>query len=171
MKVSNRIPDVSRVYPFGNMRDVNSIRHLVLHRNSVKTKAVDFARWFRDEGHEWTGSKKMSYHFVVRKDGVIEQAVPLDRIAPAAKGMNSTGIQVCVVGDFTQKKPTKAQVASVTELLFRLRRAFPKAEVVGHSPSKPCPGPLFPLEAVKREVEEMAETQGRALLKLIGIVV
>lgn len=169
--VIDKIERIREVHDWGaaNVRNIDIIENIVVHRNDMKPTALGMAQWFYDEGYKHTGSKRMSYHFWIRKNGTIEQALPLKVIAPAAKQYNRRGIQVCLHGDFRNESPTREQWLSLVRLCVALKRGFPEAKIIGHDPKKPCPGKNLSISALNNEVSEILCEGGRNSLRLKGV--
>lgn len=91
----------------------------------------------------WSG---IGYHYVVRKDGTIEEGRPEWAVGAHAQGYNwnSVGIHLC--GNFELAEPTQAQIESASYLIGYLCDKYcliPTAETVkGHRDLMPtaCPG-------------------------------
>ncbi len=108
----------------------------------------------RSEGGE--GWRRPGYHFIVSRKGRTfcalspwrgEAGGPLVNRANGARGYNHRAIHVCYIGGLDgQGRPadtrTPEQREELRALVERLRRAYPKARVVGHrelNPRKACP--------------------------------
>lgn len=113
--------------------------------------AAEIDHWHKERGWEGIG-----YHFVIRRDGMIEPGRPIDQdIAPGwqikngahVAGYNSRSVGVCLVGGLNQHgnpspEYTEDQWGSLRVLVSFLNRCFPTAEVLGHhdlDPGKECP--------------------------------
>ena len=91
----------------------------------------------------WSG---IGYHYVIRKDGTIEEGRPEWAVGAHAQGYNwnSVGIHVC--GNFELAEPTQAQIESTAYLIGYLCDKYtliPTSETVrGHRDLMPtaCPG-------------------------------
>lgn len=91
----------------------------------------------------WSG---IGYHYVIRKDGTIEEGRPEWAVGAHAQGCNwnSVGIHVC--GNFEFAEPTQAQIESTSYLIGYLCDKYcliPTAETVkGHRDlmATVCPG-------------------------------
>lgn len=113
--------------------------------NNVTAKDID--RWHRAEG--WT---KIGYHFVIKRDGVVETGRDLLEIGahcfPPA-GINSRSVGVCLVGGISDAKTktpennfTEVQWESLKKLVEDLRKRWPATNIVGHrdlSHDRACP--------------------------------
>ena len=91
----------------------------------------------------WCG---IGYHFVIRKDGRIEQGRPHWTIGAHAWGENSHSVGIHLSGNLELAVPTAAQVESCAMLiawlcvLYRIR--LDREHIVGHGELMPtdCPG-------------------------------
>lgn len=99
----------------------------------------------RDNG--WAA---IGYHVVIKRDGTIEAGRPLDTIGAHAAPINSVSVGVCLIGGLNGKKTdpflknfTKAQEASLIEVLKELQAKYPKAETIPHNAVAPKECPAF----------------------------
>lgn len=92
--------------------------------------------------------KAIGYHFVIDVDGKVETGRALCEQGAHVKGHNKDSIGICLVGGVTIDgknfgRYTKSQWASLTELISRLKRKFPRAHILGHRDfigvNKDCP--------------------------------
>ena len=96
--------------------------------------------------HQSMGWSGIGYHFVVRKDGTIEQGRPLWSQGAHAQGENyhTVGIHVC--GNFEIAEPTQAQIESLSYLVGWVAEKYDiectSEGVIGHCDLIPtaCPG-------------------------------
>lgn len=122
------------------------VRYLVVHCSATPPKVyVDrnvIDRWHRERGFLGIG-----YHFVIKRDGVVEMGRQITEVGAHVEGHNSESIGVCMAGGTdTALKPednfTPEQYASLKTVLTGLLQTFPKAEIIGHrdlNPNKACP--------------------------------
>ena len=92
--------------------------------------------------HLQRGWSDIGYHYVVRKDGTIEQGRPIDKIGSHVKGQNTGSIGVCWVGGYGGVDDrNEAQKDSLQKLIISLQVAFGKMSLHGHNEysSKTCP--------------------------------
>ncbi|WP_244944586.1 N-acetylmuramoyl-L-alanine amidase [Mitsuokella multacida] len=99
--------------------------------------------------HQWhlaNGWAGIGYHFVIRKDGSIEQGRPMDTVGAHCYGENDHTVGVNLVGNFEDYVPEDAQVASAKRLLAALCRNYGFAPsgstIFGHRDfnATACPG-------------------------------
>ena len=110
----------------------------------------DIRRWHRERGFRDVG-----YHFVIKRDGTVENGRPTDQPGAHEPRINSRSIAVCLVGGappagseaarkgLGENNFTDAQFEALKRVLTDLRRKYPKAEVIGHRDvpgvQKACP--------------------------------
>ena len=122
----------------------------------------------------WAG---IGYHYVIRKNGVIERGRPLAVVGAHAYGENYHTVGINVTGNFDKEVPTDAQMKSLTELVTALCRIYHidpgPATSVGHRDvnSTDCPGKnLYRLLPQLRDDVELnlyaEKLKGTHLLKL-----
>lgn len=122
------------------------IEWIVVHCSAVRPGETSSAKQI-DEWHRQQGWAGIGYHFVVRRDGSIEQGRPLEKVGAHCRGYNATSVGVCYEGGLDASgKPadtrTEEQKAMLKVLVGVLRKRFPDAKVVGHHDldnNKACP--------------------------------
>ena len=91
----------------------------------------------------WTG---VGYHFLIRRDGSIEEGRPAFAVGAHAEGANRKSVGVALGGNFCEDDPTAAQLESCAMLLAVLSVAFgfeaDAEHIIGHRDLAPtaCPG-------------------------------
>jgi len=116
--------------------------HCSAVRPNQRSRKADIDRWHRARG--WKGC---GYHYVIDRDGNIEEGRPLNMIGAHCKGYNRHSIGICYEGGLDENgRPadtrTEAQKVAMRQLLERLHAEFPLAIIAGHSdynPMKACP--------------------------------
>ena len=124
---------------------------IIVHCSSVRpyqsSSAEDIDKWHKNKvthGIHWKG---IGYHYVVRRDGTIENGRPLWEPGAHCVGHNKHSIGICYEGGLDNEgvekdTRTPAQVKTLRSLIEELHAQFPKALIVGHhdlNPDKPCP--------------------------------
>lgn len=132
-----------------------NVKYIVIHC-SATTPTMDVGAKEIDSWHKANGWEGIGYHFVIRKNGVIEPGRPLDQsLLPGwqvkqgahVSGHNSESIGVCLIGGLdAAKKPcgvyTEEQWRSLGLAVSFLSHCFPAARVIGHhdlDAGKACP--------------------------------
>ena len=143
---------------------------IVLHHSATPSATFEAIRQYHlDLGFEGVG-----YHFVINNgkapgtsDGQIiatqrwlEQRAGAHALVNRHPEFNSTGIGICLVGNFEEHEPTPRQMASLEMLVLALAERYhiPLDRIVGHGELKntKCPGRLFPLEAFVMDLRQAA---------------
>ncbi len=140
------------------------IHHSATESGSVKSIHEEHRQRMDADGNPWLG---IGYHFVIgngdgMKDGSVEPTFRWnEQIHGAHSGhavLNARGIGICLVGNFENARPTKAQLRSVRDLVQVLadRHGIPRDNLIGHSSVKAtaCPGKHFPLKEIKMAIRE-----------------
>jgi N-acetylmuramoyl-L-alanine amidase len=109
----------------------------------VGVKEID--RW-----HRQMGFFSIGYHYVIRRDGMLELGRDEGDIGAHVRGYNAVSIGICMVGGVNaddiskaENNFTEAQFLRLRDLLVDLRVRYPDAEVLGHRDfpdvAKACP--------------------------------
>ena len=121
---------------------------LVIHHtgfpNEDKDSTVQAIHKFHQETFKWAG---VGYHYLIRKNGMIEQGRRPDMVGAHAYGHNKNSLGICLAGNFDIGKPTAAQMDAVKELCRWLCQKYKldplrKGTIVGHRDlnDTACPG-------------------------------
>lgn len=126
---------------------MREITQLIVHCSATKASmdiGVDeIDRWHQERG--WLG---IGYHFVIRRDGTIENGRMIDQQGAHAKGFNRNSLGICLVGGLNDKnRPehnfTVQQMASLDKLMKELYDHYPIRLIAGHrdlpNVNKACP--------------------------------
>ena len=97
---------------------------------------------YMHRGQGWSG---IGYHYVIRKNGQVEQGRPEDTVGAHASGENWHSIGIHVSGNFEEAEPTEYQIESLAYLIGWLCDKYdldPFTAVVGHRDlmATACPG-------------------------------
>ena len=101
--------------------------------------------------HEEKGWDGPGYHFIVELvDGqyVVLAGRPMNQVGAHCKYHNSDYLGVCLVGNFSQVEPPKAQLRVAAKFVAALldQHKLPRTAIYPHSHFRPteCPGAMFP---------------------------
>lgn len=120
------------------------IIHCSATREGKDYTAADIDRWHRERGFAGIG-----YHYVVRRDGTVEQGRPLPQVGahcnwadPQGVSWNRHSIGICYVGGCDRAgKPkdtrTVGQDRALRVLVAKLCREYPITRVMGHRDASP----------------------------------
>ena len=110
---------------------------------SMDIGVEDIRQWHINRG--W---RDVGYHFVIRRDGTIEEGRHVDEIGAHARGHNLRSIGICYVGGVDadlepQDNRTPEQIEAMWELLFSIELVHGKLDILGHCDlpgvTKACP--------------------------------
>jgi len=118
------------------------VKYLVLHQSGAEREDGETMIEI-DRVHRRRGLLQIGYHFVIRRDGMVEPGRDLEIPGAHARGFNQFSVGVCLIGK-AGEKPTDAQVLAVMELANQLAANYPAIETVGHQDlpgaAIACPG-------------------------------
>ena len=138
---------------------MRSITLIVIHCSAVRTNQTSSVAQI-DTWHRQRGFKLgIGYHYVVRRNGQIEQGRPEWMVGAHCKNHNKYSIGVCYEGglnclDLPADTRTPEQKAALRQLLTELHSRYPRAVIVGHHdlhPMKDCPC----IESVTKEYADL----------------
>lgn len=122
--------------------------YIVVHCSATKASMNHLDAKEIDQWHRERGWRKIGYHWVIRRDGIIEQGRELDEVGAHVKGFNFKSIGICMVGGLDKdgnpaSNYTDKQWKSLTSLVRQMRLLYSNAEVIGHcdfpNVKKACP--------------------------------
>lgn len=119
---------------------------IIIHCSATAPDAdigVEEIRAMHVSGRGWID---IGYHYVIRRNGVVEPGRPEGARGAHAKGMNNAALGVCLVGGLnSQMRPdanfTFQQWHALHRLVESLLERYPGARVMGHRSvaAKACP--------------------------------
>jgi len=150
------IPQAAPIRPVIALYRSNKWRYIIIHHSATdEGNAFDF-----DKLHKRKGWEGIGYDFVIdngtngKADGQIEVSPRWikqeDGAHCRASDMNSKGIGICLVGNFSKERVSEKQMASLVYLVNILRKYYkiPQNHIMGHGQvsgaKTECPGKYFP---------------------------
>lgn len=126
------------------MREIDMI---IIHCSATPPNmdiGADKIREWHVDGNGW---RDIGYHFVIRRDGSVEDGRPIDQSGVHTRGYNTNSIGICMVGGVDKKgKPddnfTLDQWRSLRRVLISLKADYKNATIHGHNEfdsGKACP--------------------------------
>lgn len=115
------------------------INELIIHcsatRPSMDIGVAEIREWHLDRG--WSD---IGYHYVIKRDGSIENGRPVAKSGAHAKGRNANSIGICLIGGVKQedgKTPdanfTYEQYEALNVFVTKLEREYPEIHsIIGH---------------------------------------
>jgi len=106
---------------------------------------AEIDRWHRAKN--WLA---IGYHYVIKRDGTVEEGRPDDVVGAHVADFNSVSVGICMVGGVSKDDPnvpennfTDEQFSSLQGLLVKLEEKYPDAIIQGHRDfpdvKKACP--------------------------------
>lgn len=103
-------------YDYSQLSNRTKTDMVVIHHTGNSTDD-DLSAEEINASHQAQGWTCIGYHYVIRKDGTIEEGRPHWTVAAHAYGFNSHTIGIHVCGNFEIGDPTQAQIESLAMLL------------------------------------------------------
>lgn len=129
------------------MKQRNRTDFIVVHCSATKPTmdigAKEIRQWHLDK--DWLD---IGYHYVIRRDGTLENGRDLMAAGAHVAGFNSRSVGICLVGGVSntgrsENNFTKAQFDTLEDIVRRLKLVWPQAIVQGHrdfpNVKKDCP--------------------------------
>lgn len=128
-------------------RQMRSISEIILHCSANGPTSTIGAKEIRDYHVNVRKWKDIGYHYVIKRNGILETGRPIEQVGAHATDHNQHSIGICLVGGVARdgKTPednfTKEQFDRLAMLLRDLRVKFPTASIHGHNEfaNKACP--------------------------------
>ena len=106
-------------YDYNNLTTRNKTDMIVIHHTGNPTDD-DLSANEINASHQNQGWTCIGYHYVIRKNGIVEEGRPHWTVGAHAYGENSHTIGIHVCGNFEIAHPTNAQIESLAMLLANL---------------------------------------------------
>lgn len=132
-----------------NTKDRIKTDFIAIHCSATSEKqnfgAADIDKWHRSKGWACIG-----YHYVIKRDGTLEEGRKESQIGAHVADWNAVSLGICLIGgidadDHTKAEDnyTEAQWETLKKLLKELKVRYPKAKIQGHRDfphvAKACP--------------------------------
>ena len=98
------------------MRYLNLI---VVHCSDTEEGTVESIRKYHTEVKGWDD---IGYHYLIYKDGSVNEGRPLNKIGAHVEGANKNSVGICLIG---KKDFKKEQFTSLNNLILTLQKSFP----------------------------------------------
>lgn len=129
------------------------VNRLVVHCAATQIGEDDHVD--ADEIRRWHLARNFAdigYHYVIKRDGIVEIGRPIDQVGAHVEGHNTGSIGICLIGGYNsdglpsgpiEGLYTDAQMTALDKLLRDLLAYWPHAKVLGHRDhpgvNKACP--------------------------------
>lgn len=123
------------------------ITEIIIHCSATKPSMDIGAEWIRKIHVQQNKWKDIGYHYIVRRNGVVEVGRHISQVGAHCNGHNEGTIGICLVGGISETgRPennfTKDQFEAVQQLIFDKVYEFPEiVKLSGHNDyaNKACP--------------------------------
>ena len=133
-----RFSEVGKVLKYWNLEKAKrKITRIVIHCSATKQgkyyDAQDIHLWHKARG--WAG---IGYTYVLLDSGELQQGRGINYTPAQAKGYNKGAIAICLIGGMNDKMIATENAFTVDQLLVlpnilkKLKKMYPKAEILGH---------------------------------------
>lgn len=124
---------------------MRKITEIIIHCADTYSK-MDIGRREINQWHRERGFDGIGYHYVIRRNGLVEAGRPEAKQGAHCTGHNAHSIGVCLVGGKGDNgKPennfTHPQMETLKNMLFDITGRYPEAKIFGHKDfaNKACP--------------------------------
>jgi N-acetylmuramoyl-L-alanine amidase len=127
------------------MREINEI---ILHCSATWSKQdiglKEITQWHTMPQPRGRGWDHVGYHYIIRRNGVVEKGCSLEVRGYHCSGHNAHSIGICMVGGGPNGEDTyftEAQYDALAKLVKELRQRYPMTNIFGHREfaRKACP--------------------------------
>ncbi|MCB0182344.1 MAG: N-acetylmuramoyl-L-alanine amidase, partial [Anaerolineae bacterium] len=142
--VTGSLPQhATKRYP---MRTHADIRRIIIHHTATPANiTVERIAQFQVQNRDLPG---IAYHFCVTAEGVVYQTQYLETVAIHAGPNSDDSVGVCLIGNFTNQPPPKAQLTATGTLLAQLvgLLGLPDNSIIGYNEiiATQSPGATWP---------------------------
>ena len=140
-------PTIESFKNFVPLKKRTETKEIVVHCSATQC-LPRYGRREIEQMHRQRGFATIGYHYVIKKDGTIQEGRPMDTVGAHAVGHNSSSISICLIGGVdSHNKPvfnySEEQMSSLKALVDWLRSVYINAPVQGHRDyegvAKECP--------------------------------
>ena len=132
-------------FDFSRLSGGLDVRKIIIHHTGNANNEDTNAEEIHYQHRHINGWAGIGYHYVIRKNGKIEQGRPLVYIGAHCPGQNDRSIGVHLSGNFELGRPTEAQLESLALLCGGICNTYalsPYTAIQGHCDylATACPG-------------------------------
>jgi N-acetylmuramoyl-L-alanine amidase len=109
-----------------NWKKLKSVDYIVVHGSETKDDKDIGVEEIR-RAHRQKGWLDVGFHFIIRRDGMVERGRPHDVPGAHVRGYNHVSLGICLVG----QTYTDVQMKELEVLVRDLRKLHPNAIILG----------------------------------------
>lgn len=134
--------------------------HCSATKPSMNVGVREIRQWHKEKG--WLD---IGYHFVIRRDGTVEEGRDINAVGSHVQGYNHDSIGICLVGGVDDSGKfkanfTPAQMQSLRSKLVELKVEYPSVVVRAHHDVAPKACPSFDLQRWLKTGEMVTSDRG-----------
>ena len=125
---------------------MRNIEKIIVHCSATKASQDVGVSEIRDWHVNGNGWSDIGYHFVIKRDGTLENGRDIEEVGAHCKKHNSKSIGICLVGGMASNGGSEfnflpEQLGPLRQLIIRLKLEYPEATLHGHNEfsKKDCP--------------------------------
>lgn len=137
-------------------RDTDDIDLVIIHHSATTSGSAEAYARYHVESNGWPG---IGYHYVISKEGKIEQTQFLKTVSYHTSGQNTRSVGICLTGNYDTQQPPSVQLESCIKLIRYLEGKLGKRLAIeGHNEhsSKSCPGGNIDVNEIENRVRNIA---------------
>lgn len=116
------------------LQTIRTITDIIIHCSAspddLDIGAREIKQWHTSPAPRGNGWSRIGYHFVIRRNGILEHPLPIEIPGIHCKGENSKSIGVCLVGT---KKFTLEQRKTLRLICKNLKDCYSNAKIRPHN--------------------------------------
>lgn len=120
--------------------------HCSATKPSMNIGVREIRQWHKEQG--WLD---VGYHFIIRRDGSVEEGRPIDAVGSHVQGWNERSVGICLVGGIDDKGKfdanfTPVQMQALRSLIATVGAQYQGASLKAHHDVAPKACPSFDLK-------------------------
>lgn len=141
-------------------RKLSVIKRIIIHHSATEDGDVESFHRYHIQHNGWYG---VGYHYVIKRNGTIQQGRSLTTVGAHCSGNNADSIGICLVGNFEHQQPTAEQYESLGALIAYLKDLLHDSDLLiqlhKDLNNTACPGKYFDLSKAQPVKKPMYRVQ------------
>ena len=139
------------------MEPLKKVNFIAVHHSQRKIDSVKRIRDLHIKINKW---EDIGYHYLIDKKDKIHVGRSEKFIGAHVFGHNKNSVGICLIGNFDEEKPTKAQIRTLIKFLKNKIKKFkiPIKNILGHREfsgvTKTCPGKFVDMGKIREIISK-----------------
>ena len=139
------------------MEPLKKVNFIAVHHSQRKIDSVKRIRDLHIKTNKW---EDIGYHYLIDKKCKIHVGRSEKFIGAHVFGHNKNSVGICLIGNFDEEKPTKAQIRTLIKFLKNKIKKFkiPIKNILGHREfsgvTKTCPGKFVDMGKIREIISK-----------------